>query len=562
MSITLILPRKIGADDIEMGLGSFTYTDPVTGLPTSNQRLNAGLIPATNGTVQSNLTQILADMGSWVLLSSLSVTVDTTVPATTALRANPDEPITIPNGVTLTINGPFQAGNYQCFNCVGTGKVLFAQGSVPFVRPEWWYSGSGSWHTALNAAYKAFDGDTELDTGVTIGYVSVYLSTMYEVIDNPWLMDDLRAGSIIGAGRGKAGVYQSGTGDAISIQTGANNPHLSLWRFTVTGNATSDCGIVTNGTNLSFHDIELLNNGTHGFHSTANGWGCTFTNVLSHYNGVDGFRFSDVGDDISFRRGGASYNGGWGMNMDISSITKGTLFQTTAWGYNGAGGIFVGGGQVNVFSSYFESNTGIQLYHYAFAGTGTICGNSFYDASGVVTQAIRLDSPVAPNNGKGMVVQANMFQGCTTNIWQSGACEAYVIGPNYAIDGVDAISGTSNTYILGTSENGYIDSAATIYPSTDGTAAGTKVKEFTVTTLAHDAVFTAPVGTWSNWDKLTIRIKDDGTPRTLDFTTAACYRPVGVTLPTTTSANKWVYLSMVYDIDIPEWHVIEVIEEI
>lgn len=60
--------------------------------------------------------------------------------------------ITIPNGVTLTINGPFEAELYQVFNCTGTGKVLFGLAAVKQVLPEWWYSGSGDYSAAIQAA--------------------------------------------------------------------------------------------------------------------------------------------------------------------------------------------------------------------------------------------------------------------------------------------------------------------------------------------------------------------------------------------------------------------------
>lgn len=44
--------------------------------------------------------------------------------------------ITIASGKTLTINGAFSCGDYQCF--AGDGAVVFGAGSVLSVRPEWW----------------------------------------------------------------------------------------------------------------------------------------------------------------------------------------------------------------------------------------------------------------------------------------------------------------------------------------------------------------------------------------------------------------------------------------
>jgi hypothetical protein len=44
---------------------------------------------------------------------------------------------TIPTGATLNIDGSFEAGLYQVFNCLGTGKVVFGTKAVSEVRPEW-----------------------------------------------------------------------------------------------------------------------------------------------------------------------------------------------------------------------------------------------------------------------------------------------------------------------------------------------------------------------------------------------------------------------------------------
>jgi len=63
-----------------------------------------------------------------------------------------------------------------------------------------------------------------------------------------------------------------------------------------------------------------------------------------------------------------------------------------------------------------------------------------------------------------------------------------------------------------------------------------------------------------NGSKLTFRFKDNGTPRSLSWTTAGTnsFRVVGVTLPTTTVANKVTYVGCVYNSDESFWDVIAV----
>jgi hypothetical protein len=63
---------------------------------------------------------------------------------------------------------------------------------------------------------------------------------------------------------------------------------------------------------------------------------------------------------------------------------------------------------------------------------------------------------------------------------------------------------------------------------------------FAISALANAAAFAAPTGTPADGQVLNIRIKDNGTAQALTFN--AIYRPIGVTLPTTTVANKVLYL--------------------
>ena len=77
---------------------------------------------------------------------------------------------------------------------------------------------------------------------------------------------------------------------------------------------------------------------------------------------------------------------------------------------------------------------------------------------------------------------------------------------------------------------------------------------FTVTALAAGATFAAPSGTPVDGNYLTIRIKDNGTARTLAFN--AIYRAVGVTLPTTTVISKTMYIGCRYNSADSKWDVI------
>lgn len=82
---------------------------------------------------------------------------------------------------------------------------------------------------------------------------------------------------------------------------------------------------------------------------------------------------------------------------------------------------------------------------------------------------------------------------------------------------------------------------------------------YTVTALAANATFGAPTGTPTNGQPLILRVKDNGTARTLAYN--AIYRAIGVTLPTETVISKTIYLGMIYNSADTKWDVIAVAQE-
>ena len=70
----------------------------------------------------------------------------------------------------------------------------------------------------------------------------------------------------------------------------------------------------------------------------------------------------------------------------------------------------------------------------------------------------------------------------------------------------------------------------------------------------------APTGTPVDGRKLIIRIKDNGTARALTWN--AIFEVIGVTLPTTTTANKTIYVGLIYNSQTSKWNVLAVKEQI
>jgi hypothetical protein len=92
-----------------------------------------------------------------------------------------------------------------------------------------------------------------------------------------------------------------------------------------------------------------------------------------------------------------------------------------------------------------------------------------------------------------------------------------------------------------------ITSASTITPTLVG------VDQYNITALAEAASIAAPTGTPTDGRNYVLRIKDNGTLRALSWN--AIYRPIGVTLPASTTANKTMYVGMTYNAADSVWDV-------
>jgi len=90
--------------------------------------------------------------GAWAISNDTTITKNITV------EAAPGAILAIAADKLLAIDGPFQAGPCQVFQCEGTGKVVFGDASVREVHPQWWgvtvggttggkYSGTGPCHS-------------------------------------------------------------------------------------------------------------------------------------------------------------------------------------------------------------------------------------------------------------------------------------------------------------------------------------------------------------------------------------------------------------------------------
>jgi len=84
--------------------------------------------------------------------------------------------------------------------------------------------------------------------------------------------------------------------------------------------------------------------------------------------------------------------------------------------------------------------------------------------------------------------------------------------------------------------------------------------QYNLTAQAVGLTVAAPTGTPVDGNRLIIRILDNGTGQTISWN--ATYTVIGVTLPTTTTANKMIYVGCIYNSTNTRWDVVALTTQI
>ncbi len=384
-------------------------------LALSTQANAAILVFSSNGsyTTKTTFHNAIADADTAgktiVVTSPVSITTET-VPSTRSLKVEQGGIITVSG--TLTINGSFSAGMYQAFS--GAGVVKLGQGSVTETLPEWWYSGSGSWHTAINSALSSMTTETNEtaplpsnDTAAGSTGGTVRLSPRTYATSGTIQMRSFT--TLAGSGSGSTCISYSGSGAAINAGNGYTsqqdgihntvysfNTHVSIRDLGILGTSSAKDGIYCYG----FLRSELKNLFISGFNRSTS---TTYSSVMidattphsitysgaaaihlfdaAYVNKIDNVRL--VGNYYGIKATsvtpgyGNSFNGtevtGEGEIQDNQyGIMVGTKAQIPVGGIVGVGSVIhaitiennqtggiwlVEGRQIRVTDNYFEGNT-------------------------------------------------------------------------------------------------------------------------------------------------------------------------------------------------------------
>lgn len=129
------------------------------------------------------------------------------------------------------------------------------------------------------------------------------------------------------------------------------------------------------------------------------------------------------------------------------------------------------------------------------------------------------------------------------------------------INGFATLSGvetfTNKTFI---SSSNTIEETTQVTSSSSITPTGGSLRNYLkVTALAEGTTINAPSGTPADGNMLLMRIKDNGTSRTIAYN--AIFRDIGVTRKTATTTSKTIYQLARYNSADSKWDIISVTEE-
>lgn len=339
--------------------------------------------------------------------------------------------------------------------------------------------------------------------------------------------------------QGNVGVSITSPGDTV-ITAGSNN-----WTFDNTGNLTipgTSGGVIKTVANGAIA-IAAMNNGTDN-PAQLMSWRTTETNpdtIVSAY-------------------------------ANSATVMTNVAGAMNTWTFDNSGNLTL---PANTFAVNYANGTPVALggdYSDSNVSTYLASGNNSagYSTTGNVTANYLQTAAGASSNITGAnYINANYFVGdgsLLTNVTVSTTYGNSNVVSLLAAFGSNVVSTTGNvtaSYVVADGSQltnlptpapvvGTVTSGATITPTGSST-------QYNVTALAVAADFAAPSGSPVDGQKLTIRILDDGTAQALTWN--VIYQVIGTTLPTTTVANKYTYVGLIYNGQSSKWDVVSVAQQ-
>jgi len=560
--------------------GGTGATDAATALT------NLGAYPASNPagytTNVGTVTSVDLTAGTGVSVSGGPITSSGSI---TVTNTAPDQVVSLTAGANVTITGTYPNFTIAASGGGGSGTVTSVAASggttgLTFSGSPITTSGTLTLGGTLTVA-NGGTGATTLSSGYLIkgnGASAVSASVVYDDGTNVGIGTTTPAALL--------SISQNGGGDigALVSQTNSGNGTTGRYR------ATHGSGAAVN--------LEA-GNGYVAVNATS------ASPLLFNTSGTERFRVGSAGQ---WGIGGANYgtagqvftSGGSGAVPTWTTPTTGTVTSVDVSG--GTTGLTTSGGPVTSSGTITLAGT----LAVANGGTGTTTAFTtgsvvFAGASGVYSQdnanffwndstnrlGLGTTSPLVRlhvSGGTGILVEGNGASGYNYAQFSNDVSNGIAIGVGgstasgwtqnlaavFNASNNPIAFGTNNTERMRIDASGDVTLTNKIIPNVQSVASASTITpnantdtQVSVTALAVPATIAAPSGTPSDGQSLVIRIEDNGTAQALTWTTGSsgAYRPVGITLPTTTVATKVVYVGFKYNSTDLRWDAIALSQE-
>lgn len=348
--------------------------NPTTGSYSPKTTLAAVLADSST----ANKTIVVTSALSAVQSNISSATVHSW-PANRALKI--EKGGSIANSTNFAIASSFSAGRDQAFK--GTGNISFS--NIDEVFPEWWYSGSGDWSTAITTA---------LNTGIAVKLADVTYpisTTIHVTANNTQLL-----------GSGKFGPIISNTATDGSNAFLYNADYIKISGVQILGNVSSGSGVVFStssagyvGKHITINDVFLKYHGGHGV-LWQDGGGTAYS---SYINITDSWIASNELDGI---------HSGTDQTINTMTVSGCVVNGGVRFVANASNGIYIGKGQtLTVTGSSFQTFVYGINYGYEGASSGFSSRGNYFEQ---FTEAgINLGGVVSGRTVQGYSISADYY---------------------------------------------------------------------------------------------------------------------------------------------------------
>jgi hypothetical protein len=415
--------------------------------------------------------------------------------------------------------------------------------------------------TNLNAAARGANTDIT-SVALTTGTVSTAPSVSSDIV-NKLYADSIASGVNFHAACQYAttanitATYNNGSSGVGATLSGSGALAIDGHNFTVVDVGTRV--LIKDQTNASENGIYVLTL------RSPFGSAFTFTRATDYDTSGSGTNEIDQGDFVLIINGTANANTSWVQQTPLP-ITVGTTSI-----------VFIQFGSATTVTSFSAGSTGFTP-NSASSGTVTLAGtlgiaNGGTNATTSIAALTSLGAYPASNpsgytNNTGTVTSVNVTVPSLLSVSGVPITTSGTVALTYSGTALPiANGGTGSTTLAGASIATYTGtetltnkrinprflsqtSVATLAPDISA------YDQYNLTAQAAALSVSAPIGTPVDGNKLIFRILDNGTARAITWN--ATYTVIGVTLPTTTVANKTTYVGCVYNANNTRWDVIAV----